>query len=457
MDFKKTIQWSGRLYNFLEKFNLEDNFDIDYLIDNNFPQILAKLQTYSRFEKIAICQTNGKKTTTSLLNEILNANNKTFITNISKNARKYPILTSIVLDLARGLNIFNLDCQKDYYSMAMDEFELAQYFNSMKFDYLLLGNLFIDQKDYATLEEKKEKIQEAIILNSKLNLIVNADEPMFFNIDEIKNDTILNKKRDKIYFGFNKIEFYENNSNFAQRNDVLKCPNCSCDLDYKKRFYSHLGQYSCECGFKRPKLDVSADAKIFEDYTFLTVYHKDNKMVFKLPLGGVYNAYNALSAITTALCLGIERKVITKAFENYTQIKARDEIISYKNKNIKIKVMKNPVSLSENIRELYGNKKTKVVFCLNDDIKDGQDISWIWDSNLETLNGFENKIYVCSNRFDDMALRLKYAGINPCLIVMDGSIKNAIKCCYWELEEHENMMILTTPSLIDEVYDALKK
>lgn len=457
MDFNKAILWSGRLYNLLEKVHLEDYFALDNIIDSHYPQIASKLQTYARHEKIAICSTNGKKTITHLFNQILRANEKTFISNITQDAKKYPVLTSIVMDLSRGLDVFGQNHQKDYYTMALDENELASHFNTIKFDSLLLNNLFVDQKDFCSLEEKRAKIQEAIVLNSKLNLIVNADEPMFFEIDEIKNDAILNKKRTKFYYGFDDIEFCDANFDLAQKNDMLKCPNCGCSLDYKKRFYSHLGQYDCECGFKRPKLDISATAKIFNDYSFLTVYYKDNKYVFKLPYGGVYNAYNALATIALAFYLNIERKVITSVFENYQSLKARDEIFEYKNKNIKVKVIKNPVSLSESVRELYGNKTTKVVFCLNDAHCDGVDTSWIWDANLNSLQGFENKVYVTSNRFDDMALRLKYAGVNPCLMIMDGVIKNALQCCFWELEQNETLLVLTTSSMVDEVYNAFKK
>ena len=122
-----------------------------------------------------------------------------------------------------------------------------------------------------------------------------------------------------------------------------------------------------------------------------------------------------------------------------------------------IKTIKNPVSLSVALRELYASKNKKVVFCLNDNEQDGIDASWIWDANFNSVSFFENKIYVSANRFDDMALRLKYANVNPSLIVMEGSVRNAIQCCYWELEKNETMLILTTPSLIDEVYEILKK
>ena len=457
MNFKTAIIWLGRFYRLLEKIKLENKFQLDSFIDNNYPWVISKIQTYANNGKIAVCGTNGKKTTLDLINQILEKDNKTFITNVTKDSVIYPVLTSIILDLSKTFSIFSGEIKKDYYSMAMDCFEMPLYFNTMKFDYLLLHNAFTDQKNYYSLEEKRKKIQESIVLNSKLNLIINADDPVFYEIDEIKNDTTFNKKRNKIYYGFENVEYAIDDDELIQNNDLIRCPKCSCVLDYKKRFYSHLGQYDCECGFKRPKLDISADVKIFSDYSFLSVYHNDNKLVFKLPFGGLYNAYNALGAISLALVLGINRKTITEAFENYRPIRARDEILKYENKKIKIKTIVNPTSLSESIRELYGAKNKKVVFCLNDEIEDGEDTSWIWDSNFNSLKGFENKIYITSNRFDDMALRLKYAGVNPCLLIMDGSVKSAVRTCLYELEEKEELIIFVVPSEIKEVYSVLNK
>ena len=457
MNFKTSILWSGRLYKLFERLNIENMLNLDSILDGNLPQISSKLQTYAKIAKIAICQTNGKKSTTHILNQIFKEADKTYISNISEFAKKYPPLTSIILDLANGIDVYDSDIERDYYNFSFDEYELEHYFNSIKFNYLLLGNLFVDQKDFISLEEKRERIQKALVFNSKINLIINADEPAFYKIDEIKNDTTLNKKRSKFYYGFNNIEFANKAKNFEQKNDFIRCPSCSCKLDYQNLFYSHLGSYDCACGFRRPKLDLSADVKIFNDYSFLTVFYKENKMVFKLPFGGIDGAYNALGAIAVAINLGIDRKTISSAFENYDNLKGHDEIFAYKNKRIKIKTVKNPVSLSVALRELYGNKNTKVIFCLNDDVQDGIDTSWIWDANFNSLSCFENKVYVCANRFDDMALRLKYANVNPSLIVMEGSIRNAIQCCYWELEKDETMLIIATPSLIDNIYEILKK
>ncbi len=455
MNFNKAITWSGKIYKILQKLNLDGLISLDAFIDANFPEITSRLQTYASNSKIAVCSTNGKKTTVNLLNQILSANNQTFITNVTENAEALPVLTSIILGLSEG-GLFDENKMKDFYTMALDEYEIAGYFNSMKFDYLLLNNLFYDQKSYLNLEEKRKKIQDAIVLNSNCNLIINADEPVFHKIDDIKSDLFAGKKLSKLYFGFNNIEIADDES-LIQENDVAHCPVCGCKLDYIKRFYSHIGQYDCECGFKRPKLDISADVKIFSNYSFLNVYFKENKYVFKLPLGGVYNAYNALGAISLAIALNIERKTIANAFENYTGITARDEIIRRRGKDIKLKSVKNPVSLSEALRELLFEKRTKVVLCLNDKPEDGIDTSWIWNSNFNSLSGFENKIYVCGTRCDDMALRLKYAGVNPCLIIVDNSISNSVKCCFYELEKHENMIVFSVPSAVKEIKEILDK
>lgn len=55
------------------------------------------------------------------------------------------------------------------------------------------------------------------------------------------------------------------------------------------------------------------------------------------------------------------------------------------------------------------------VFCLNDEIADGTDVSWIWDAAYERLFEPEKKpmsIIVSGSRAEDMRLRLKYAGAN---------------------------------------------
>lgn len=401
MDFKTSIDIFKKTYKMLKYLKLESFIPFDNIIDERCPEIISRLQTYSNCAKIGIYATNGKKTTLSLINEILRANNNSFITNLIDNELNC-VIPSLILNLSDNLD------KKDYYTFALNTEELIKSSNYTKYDYLLLNNIFLNQTDDLTLKQKRQKVIEAINLNPKSALIINADDPMFNEID-------IDPNRKKFYFGFDKVEFA-------------------------------LGKYDYSCSFKRPPLDLRAEAKIYNDYSYLNIFYKENKFVFKVPLGGLYNAYNALGAIALAINLNIERKVIIEALENYSPIRFRDEIITYKDKKIKLKIIKNSASLSESIRELYGAKRTKVVFCLDDKKADGIDTSWVFGANFEALKGFSNKIYLTGSRSDDMALKLKYSDVNPSFMVIDSKLKSAINCCYWDLEEDENMLILLSPS-----------
>jgi UDP-N-acetylmuramyl tripeptide synthase len=54
---------------------------------------------------------------------------------------------------------------------------------------------------------------------------------------------------------------------------------------------------------------------------------------------------------------------------------------------------------------------------LNDRIADGRDISWIWDADFELLADRARRITCSGTRAEELALRLKYAGVHAELAV----------------------------------------
>jgi hypothetical protein len=85
---------------------------------------------------------------------------------------------------------------------------------------------------------------------------------------------------------------------------------------------------------------------------------------------------------------------------------------SIENKAWKLNLVKNPaggnVTLSEYVQSA---ERKQLIFCLNDELADGEDISWIWDIDLEMANKKEVELYIASGkRAYDAALRMKYAG-----------------------------------------------
>lgn len=78
-------------------------------------------------------------------------------------------------------------------------------------------------------------------------------------------------------------------------------------------------------------------------------------------------------------------------------------------------LIKNPAGCNQVLNFMSNlNEESVFVILLSDNYADGTDISWIWDVDFESLRNISDylsKIYVGGIRADDMAVRLKYAGI----------------------------------------------
>jgi UDP-N-acetylmuramyl tripeptide synthase len=80
-------------------------------------------------------------------------------------------------------------------------------------------------------------------------------------------------------------------------------------------------------------------------------------------------------------------------------------------------LVKNPASFTQALAS-YGSSKANLMIAINDRIADGRDVSWLWDVNFGPLAS--GKVELTSGtRAADMALRLKYDGINVIQIEPD--------------------------------------
>lgn len=82
------------------------------------------------------------------------------------------------------------------------------------------------------------------------------------------------------------------------------CPQCQQILKYKLNTYANLGDYVCDnCGFHRPKLDYALTelTKITNTTSEFVIDGQD----YKINVGGLYNIYNALAAVSVAEFFGV--------------------------------------------------------------------------------------------------------------------------------------------------------
>jgi UDP-N-acetylmuramyl tripeptide synthase len=131
-----------------------------------------------------------------------------------------------------------------------------------------------------------------------------------------------------------------------------------------------------------------------------------------LPLPGLYNVYNALGATALAADLGASAEDVKKGLEGFAGAFGRVETIQVDSRPVSILLVKNPAGANEVLRTLIlEDGELDLWIALNDGIADGRDVSWIWDADFEVLAGRVRHVTCSGTRAEEMALRLKYAGI----------------------------------------------
>ena len=388
------------------------------------PKFLKKVSKYMN-TCISVTGTNGKTTTSGILSHILEATNHSVIHN-SKGAN---MLSGIANTFALGITPFK---KYDFAVLESDEAYLTKLYDDINSDYLVVTNLFRDQLDrYGELSTTAKKIQNAIDKNKNIQLILNADDPLVVNFKPMGD-------KEPILYGFNKVEYANKNVDSKAPAEAITCPWCGRDLEYDKRFYAQQGHYYCKCGYKRPECKYNADVIIYDTYSEISLSVNDIQYSFRIPLLGLYNAYNALAAIAVAFENGITD--IQEALNSYHSEFGRSEVREINGHKAIIQLIKNPTGASEVIKTV--DKDSNILIIINDNYADGRDVSWLWDTDFELLEGCSNTIVTSGSRAYDMAVRLKYAGIKDIKVI--NSIDEAIKYVTKSTPEGATISILPT-------------
>jgi UDP-N-acetylmuramyl tripeptide synthase len=132
-----------------------------------------------------------------------------------------------------------------------------------------------------------------------------------------------------------------------------------------------------------------------------------------LQVPGIYNGYNAAAAVAAALELGVDPAGMRNSLELTEPAFGRGQVIEYRGRRIKVLLVKNPAGFNQAIRLLAAVPAgASVLVAINDLDADGRDVSWLWDARLEDLGDSGHRFGATGIRAEDMALRLKYAGID---------------------------------------------
>ncbi|MBS1871061.1 MAG: DUF1727 domain-containing protein [Actinobacteria bacterium] len=365
---------------------------------------------------VAISATNGKTTTAAMVAAIL-ARGGTRLVHNRAGANMAGGIASTLLEAARGGGI---DGELGLFEV--DEFWLPQLADELAPRALLLGNLFRDQLDrYGELETIAERWAEVVArLPAATALVLNADDPLVAD---------LGRGRERVVtFGVEDDAMALAQMQHAA--DSKHCRRCGHAYVYEAVYLGHLGRYACpQCGARRPDpLVVAREVRLngTRDAAFALAIG-ERRATVALPLPGLYNVYNALGAAALCHALGVPFEQIAAGLETVAAAFGRAETIALDGRALSILLIKNPAGANEVLRTLaLEDGEIDLLAVLNDNTADGRDVSWVWDADFELLAGRVRRVTCAGTRAAELAVRLKYAGVEPARIAVVPELERAL-------------------------------
>jgi lipid II isoglutaminyl synthase (glutamine-hydrolysing) len=364
------------------------------------PNILTRLTQDLTQGSIVITGTNGKTTTSRLITWLLEGTGMRVVSNRA-GANLIFGVTAAALRSAGGDGKLNAD----WGVFEIDEASLPRATSEIQPKATLVLNLFRDQLDrYGELETIAKKIEKALSTeaNGDSHVILNADDPRVAEIG-------LNLPNKPVWFGLDDETVASKQLPHAA--DARTCPRCGASLIFDAVYVGHDGVYRCPNNdFARPKPDIAATDITLNGFDSIAMTIQGTRI--EMPLGGLYNVYNVLAAYATACSLKIDARYIAERLKTFKAAFGRQERIDFRGRRLILVLSKNPAGFNETVRTAVEMANgTNFVLGLNDRKADGTDVSWIWDVDFEQLKGRAKTVIPAGNRAYDLAVRLKYAGV----------------------------------------------
>jgi len=371
------------------------------------PGLASRLAAQLGHGCVLITGTNGKTTSARL------------VRNIAQAAGYRPVHNHSGSNLMRGITACLIEAtdvrgrlpqpERRLGVFEVDEATLPEAAVALSPRVVAFTNLFRDQLDrYGEVDSVAAVWRPAVAsLPPTTTVVLNADDPGVASLADACRGPVLFYAVGDTSCAVDQIEHAA---------DARWCPSCGREYTYSAVFYGHVGHWVCPgCGRTRPAADVEAAAveQSPGHPLGLSLSTPSGQFDLSLPLMGLYNAYNALAAVSVGIALDVPAEAIQGGVASFTAAFGRQERMTVRGRDVQTILAKNPAGLNQVLRAISAEDGPKnLLFLLNDDIADGRDVSWIWDVDFEMLAGQGVLVLASGRRAADMALRLKYADIN---------------------------------------------
>ena len=418
-----------------------------------YPATLRALSARLKGGVILVAGTNGKTTTTRMIATAL------------ENAGRHVLHNRAGANLVSGLTASTLagsslhgQLQAELGLFEVDEAALPQAIAETNPRLVLLHNLFRDQLDrYGEVDTIMRQWRTALErLPASATVLLNADDPSTAYLGQGLQARVR-------YYGLDDLRHASDSG--VHIADAQFCKHCGERYDYQPRFYAHIGHYVCpHCGARRPQPDMTLmqlDLHGERGAELLIGQDKGEPFALHIGIPGLYNALNALAATAALLELGVPREQIQATMAHFSAAFGRIERVDAAGRPLLLALIKNPIGASETVRMLTEQPagepavQLALLIIINDRHADGTDVSWLWDADFERLAGHVANVVVSGTRAADMAVRLKYAGIEPQSIQLEPDMNIALDLALKSTPAATTLYVLPTYTAMLELREIL--
>ncbi len=366
-------------------------------VDPNYLNTLAK-----GVRTLVLTGTNGKTTSTHIVAQALeNMGEQAFYNRSGAN-----LIQGITTEFAIRSSIGG----KPRYKLAViecDEGALRRVCAAVDPEVLVVTNVFRDQLDrYGEVTHTLENIMAGVKNSPHATLCLNADDSMVASIaDRVDNDVV--------FYGVD-CEIYP--ERVEDLSDATHCIKCGAEYQYDYVTYAHLGGFKCPlCGYHRPAPKVAVERIVERRSDGCTVELRvdDDRSIVDLDVPASYDIYNCACVVAGLEAFKFPREQAFKAVSKFKHGFGRSEVFDIDGTRVRLMLMKNPAGCNQIINLLLNepDQNMGIVCILNDQECDGTDVSWIYDAAWEAICTHKHEAICSGGRAEDMALRLKYAGM----------------------------------------------
>ena len=363
---------------------------------------------------IAVTATNGKTMTNNAIGYTLKTAGKKIISNTEGNNMETGILSTLLKNCTLTGKI-----KADFLVFEVDEGYVPVVFKGFRLDTLVILDFFRDQLDRnGEVESLILRINE-FLKTYNGNLVLNNDDPNVARLGKANPDN-----KNIYYFSVDKYKFAT--KDIKEAGEGKFCPFCNTRIEYEYYQYSHIGKFKCpNCDYGNNEIYKLATEVDLENRTF-----KIDNITYKIKFNSIYNIYNFVAVISCVSLYNIDNKFIQEALSKFILNNGRWEEVNIKGIPTIINLAKNPTGCNVSLRILNEDDKEKeLLFVLNDKLADGQDVSWIWDINFDTLNNVK-RIVTSGSRAYDIAIRIKTSGFDETKIEPYLNLHDAVESLY---------------------------